>query len=197
MAKRAAPSRRAKGDTTIAATGAASGVSRWQDAAAFAARAHRHQIRKDGKTPYVSHVFRVAFTVMQVFGCQDDVTLAAALLHDTIEDTTTDYDDLQGLFGEEVADIVAALTKNMALKEEEREAEYDARLAKADWRARLVKLGDVYDNFCDLQNWPQEKREAQAAKARDKCLRAIELANGDGNHVEIKKAVAAVRGLLD
>ncbi len=87
----------------------------FQEAAAFAARAHRHQLRKDGRTPYVSHVVRVALTVTQVFWCDDPVVLAAALLHDTIEDTTTDYDDLAERFGKEVADCVAALTKNMTL----------------------------------------------------------------------------------
>ena len=56
-------------------------------AAAFAARAHRHQWRKDGQTPYVSHVFRACLTVRHVFGVDDDDVLAAALLHDTIEDT--------------------------------------------------------------------------------------------------------------
>src|SRR2546430_1073016 len=102
----------------------------FQEAAAFAARAHRHQTRKDGKTPYVSHLVRVALTVTQVFGCDDPIVLAAALLHDTIEDTTTDYDDLVERFGREAADCVAALTKNMSLPEKEREREYDHRLAK-------------------------------------------------------------------
>src|SRR4051812_8681662 len=87
----------------------------WQDAAAFAARAHRHQIRRDDKTPYVSHVYRVAMTVRHVFGCEDERVIAAALLHDTIEDTTTDYDELEERFGRDIADMVSALTKNMAM----------------------------------------------------------------------------------
>ena len=71
------------------------------DAVAFAAWAHRHQVRKDNKTPYVSHVFRVCLTVRHVFGFDDPRMLAAAVLHDTIEDTTTDYDDLIEHFGPE------------------------------------------------------------------------------------------------
>src|SRR4051812_37079040 len=93
----------------------------WQEAAAFAARAHRNQVRKDGQTPYFSHPVRVAMTIRMVFGCEDEATICAGLLHDTIEDTTTDYDDLLTRFGPEVADIVAAMTKNMALPEHERE----------------------------------------------------------------------------
>jgi (p)ppGpp synthase/HD superfamily hydrolase len=167
----------------------------FQEAAAFAARAHRHQLRKDGRTPYVSHVMRVALTVTQVFGCDDPVVLAAALLHDTIEDTTTDYDDLAERFGEDVADCVAALTKNMTLPEEEREREYDGRLAKADWRARLVKIADVYDNFCDVESWPKERQAHQKGKAYEKCLRALELAKGDAQPA-IRAAVAELKKLI-
>ena len=73
------------------------------DAVAFAARAHRHHLRKDGRTPYASHVFRVCLVLRHVFGVEDPDALAAALLHDTIEDTTTDFDDLKEHFGGRVA----------------------------------------------------------------------------------------------
>ena len=53
-------------------------------------RAHAGQVRKDGRTPYVAHCFRVTMTVRDVFGCTDPVCLCAALLHDTIEDTGVD-----------------------------------------------------------------------------------------------------------
>ena len=169
----------------------------WQDAAAFAAHAHRHQIRKDDRTPYVSHVFRVAMTVRDLFGCEDQTVLAAALLHDTSEDTTTDYEDLEERFGREVADIVSFLTKNMAMPEDEREEEYDARLAMADWRARLIKLADVYDNFCDIKNWPASKQgREKAVKAREKCERALALAAPDRGRTEVDRAVRLVRALI-
>lgn len=167
----------------------------WQEAAAFAARAHRHQVRKDGKTPYISHVVRVALTISQVFNCHDPIVLCAALLHDTIEDTTTDYEDLSERFGREVADVVAALTKNMALPEEEREQEYDRGLARADWRARLVKLADTYDNFCDIESMPFEKQETKKEEAHERCVRAIKLAVAD-NRPETRAAVEALRALI-
>ena len=167
----------------------------FQDAVAFAARAHRHQIRKDGRTPYVSHVVRVALTVTQVFGCDDPVVLAAALLHDTIEDTTTDYDDLAERFGAEVAGCVAALTKNMTLPEEEREREYDERLARADWRVRLVKLADTYDNFCDVETSLKGVPGHEKHKAYKKCLRAIALAAKD-NEPAVRAAVAELKELI-
>src|SRR6516225_8090826 len=82
------------------------------NAIAFAARAHRGQTRKDGKTPYASHVFRVCLVLRDVFNIDDRPALTAAVLHDTIEDTTTDFDDLAETFGEEVAEWVAMLSKD-------------------------------------------------------------------------------------
>src|SRR4029453_1669144 len=52
------------------------------EAAAFAARAHQHHFRKDDKTPYVSHVFRVCLIVRDLFGFNDPRMLCTALLHD-------------------------------------------------------------------------------------------------------------------
>lgn len=165
----------------------------WQEAASFAARAHRNQIRKDGQTPYIAHPMRVAITIRDVFGCDDTAAMCAGMLHDTIEDTTTDYDDLLNHFGREVADIVAAMTKNMALEEQARERDYDHRLALADWRARLVKLADVYDNLCDSRDLTPES----AAKLPEKIGRAITLAKHDlAAHPEMDRAVRALQAIV-
>jgi len=164
----------------------------WQAAVAFAARKHRNQTRKDKTTPYVSHVYRVALTVRDVFGCSDPQALVAALLHDTIEDTTTDYDEVAEQFGTLIADLVAALTKNMALPEQQREDEYDSRLARADWRARLIKLADAYDNYCD---WTSAI-DLRLDELRDKCRRAVNLAKPDAqSHPETAAAIRAVSAL--
>jgi guanosine-3',5'-bis(diphosphate) 3'-pyrophosphohydrolase len=166
---------------------------RWQEAASFAARRHKGQMRDDGETPYAAHPFRVAMTVRDVFGCGDEAALCAALLHDTIEDTATDYDDVAGAFGAEVADLVAALTKNMILPEGEREEDYHARLRKADWRARLVKLADQYDNFSDLGSGKKDRAE----NTRKKCREAIELARPDRKaHEETDRAIRALEKLI-
>src|SRR5262245_66222943 len=87
----------------------------WQQAAAFAARAHDAQTRKDQKTPYFAHPARVALTIASVFGFDDQEILAAAFLHDTIEDTDVDYDDIESQFGRNTAQYVAAMTKDMRL----------------------------------------------------------------------------------
>lgn len=164
----------------------------WQRASAYAAFKHRHQLRKDGKTPYISHPFRVAMAVRHVFGCDDPVALAAALMHDLIEDTQTDYDDIQERFGDEVAGLVSTLTKNMAMPDAPREAEYDARLAAGDWRARLIKLGDVYDNIAD--SIESKQTPEFLADMIDKAERALVLGKPDeASHPETARAMAEVR----
>jgi guanosine-3',5'-bis(diphosphate) 3'-pyrophosphohydrolase len=159
----------------------------WQRAAAFAARRHAGQLRKDSQTPYFAHPARVALTLSHVFGVNDAVVLAAALLHDLIEDTHTDYDDLFEEFGPEVADIVAALTKDKRLPEAEREESYFRALATAPWRARLIKLADVYDNYCD--SWEERLRARMATRARQ----AIEAA---GDEPLLRTAIARLEELL-
>jgi guanosine-3',5'-bis(diphosphate) 3'-pyrophosphohydrolase len=168
-----------------------------QLAVAYASRKHRHQVRKDGFTPYASHVVRVAMTATLLFGSASQTVLLAALLHDLIEDTTTDYEDISDRFGEAVAEAVVALTKNMALPEAQREQEYDARLASGPWEALVVKLADVYDNVCDLETYPIAERAEQTRKARERCERAVALASKhEGAHPEIARGIAMVRELL-
>lgn len=137
------------------------------DAVSFAARAHRHQIRKDKETPYAAHPFRVCLVVRQVFGIDDPATLTAAVLHDTIEDTTTDYDDLAERFGETVAGWVAALSKDMRLRDDVREPAYFAALAAAEWQVQVIKMADLFDNLCDSAHLPPASRQRSAGRARE------------------------------
>jgi len=146
---------------------------RWQRAASLAARFHAGHLRKDGRTPYIAHPFRVALVIRDVFGIEDEAVLAAALLHDVIEDTPADYDDVARACGTDVADLVAAMSKDMTRPHDRREPEYDDRLRRSEWRARLLKLADVYDNLCDADPGPRRRR------AIDKAERALLLAADD------------------
>jgi guanosine-3',5'-bis(diphosphate) 3'-pyrophosphohydrolase len=137
------------------------------EAAAFAARAHRHQVRKDEQTPYISHVFRVCLTVHHLFGIDDNRVLAAALLHDTIEDTTTDFDDLEEHFGPEIADWVRALSKDKRLPDAERERQYKAALAAAPWQVQVCKLADVHDNLTDSVHTLPDLQSRTRRRAHD------------------------------
>ncbi|MFG0298038.1 MAG: HD domain-containing protein [Phycisphaerales bacterium JB047] len=163
----------------------------YQLAASYAARAHNHQYRKDKKTPFVAHPYRVAMVLRDIFGCDDEVAICTALLHDTIEDTRTDFDDLHKRFGRKVADCVACMTKNMLLIEAEREQDYDARLASGPWQARIVKLADVYDNGLDLT------RPGMRRKCIERCERALALSEGDTDRACFVTARKAVEELFE
>jgi guanosine-3',5'-bis(diphosphate) 3'-pyrophosphohydrolase len=161
------------------------------EAIAFAARAHRHQLRKDEKTPYASHVFRVCLILRHVFGIDEPQVLQAAVLHDTVEDTTTDSDDLREHFGAEVAGWVALLSKDKRLPEEEREAAYIAGLAKAPWQVKACKLADIFDNLVDSAHLAPQQRAKTARRSRE-YLAALD----DANLPEAGRAWRRVNDLL-
>lgn len=160
-------------------------------AVSFACRAHTDHWRKDGRTPYIAHPIRVALIVRQVFGVADEVVLAAAVLHDTMEDTRTDYDDLLEAFGSEVADLVFTLTKDMRLREDVREEAYEGQLSQGTWATRLVKLADAYDNLCDAVDSDVIER----VKVIPKSERVLAMAKR-ANDPELAEAIQAVDALL-
>jgi guanosine-3',5'-bis(diphosphate) 3'-pyrophosphohydrolase len=143
------------------------------EAVSFAARAHDGQLRKDGETPYVSHVLRVCLILRHVFAVADSQALVAAALHDTLEDTTADFDDLEEKFSREVADWVAALSKDKRLPEPAREKAYAETLASAPWQVKLCKLADIFDNLMDAINSPLDLR-ARVFQNAHRYLSALE-----------------------
>jgi len=166
-------------------------LTRLLRAAAFAARAHRHQLRKDRVTPYVSHVFRVCLTLRHVFGVDDEAALTAALLHDTIEDTNTDFDDVERSFGAEIAAWVKALTKDKREREPGREKKYIRELAKGPWQVKACKLADVHDNLLDSDHFPPEQRAKTFRRARE-YLSVL-----DDENDKMRRAYRIVKRLLD
>ncbi|MFO0964334.1 MAG: HD domain-containing protein [Gemmataceae bacterium] len=136
------------------------------DAVSFAARSHDGQRRKDNATPYAAHVFRVCLIVRQLFKVEDPAVLAAAVLHDTIEDTKTDFDDLAERYGPRIAGWVALLSKDKRKEEHEREEAYLAGLAAAPWQVKACKLADLVDNMLDMESLPAAKRETSKKRYR-------------------------------
>lgn len=117
--------------------------------------------------------------VRDAFSCGDEVVLAAALLHDTIEDTPADYDDIAAEVGAAVADLVAAMTKDMRLPEVEREARYLEALAAAAWPVRLIKLADTLDNYRDSGTLVGGDGPERRSRARRRLEAAAALAEAD------------------
>lgn len=135
-------------------------------AISFAARKHDGQFRKDGRTPYIAHPLRVMTILVAKFGVRDADLLAAAVLHDTIEDTSTDRDQISEQFGERVAGFVADLSKDKRLPEADREPIYYDHLAKAPVEVKLCKLADSLDNLIDSAGLPPAERAKSADRAR-------------------------------
>ena len=83
----------------------------------FASRVHKEQFYPGEKLPYITHIGNVMMEVMAVASRLENAELAicCAILHDTIEDTPTRYEDIEKEFGKAVADGVMALTKNETL----------------------------------------------------------------------------------
>ncbi len=133
-------------------------------AASFAARKHQGQTRADNLTPYFSHVARVTLILSHVFGVDDEEILISALLHDTLEDTATDYDEIAALFGMRVADYVVLLTKNVMLPKKEREEDYVRRLSAAPEPVMIAKMADLYDNLSDRVHSPKLAKTASTAE---------------------------------
>jgi guanosine-3',5'-bis(diphosphate) 3'-pyrophosphohydrolase len=131
-------------------------------AAAFAAHKHRDQRRKDaGATPYINHPLALARILVVEGSVSDATTIAAALLHDTIEDTETTAAELEGEFGAEVSRIVAEVTDDKSLPKAERKRLQVEHAAHVSHQAQLVKLADKIANLRDVASAPPDRWDLQ------------------------------------
>lgn len=160
------------------------------EAASFSARAHAGQYRRDGVTPYASHPFRVCFILRHLFKVKNEEALAAALLHDTLEDTATDFDDLEKTFGKRVAEWASLLSKDRRLPELQREKEYIHQLAGAPDEVKLAKLADIYDNLTDSLKASSKNKTKTLSRVKT-YFQVLK-----GKHPLIASARAAVQALM-
>jgi guanosine-3',5'-bis(diphosphate) 3'-pyrophosphohydrolase len=149
-------------------------------AAEFAAHKHKDQRRKDAKaSPYVNHPIALARILRVHGGVQDPAVLAAALLHDTIEDTDTSYQELRGQFGARVADIVAEVTDTKWLQKDIRKRLQISKAAWATEGAKLVKLADKIANLRDIiANPPADWSVARKREYFDWAKRVVDQLRG-------------------
>ncbi len=136
----------------------------------MAAEAHRGQRRKTGE-PYIHHPVAVAHIVAELG--LDDVTVAAALLHDAVEDSTFSLADVERQFGAEVAMIVDGVTKLDRLAFDSKEDQQAASIRKMivaiakDLRVIIIKLADRLHNMRTLAALREEKQHRIAIETRD------------------------------
>jgi len=117
--------------------------------AIFADEAHKGQVRKYTGEPYITHPAAVASILQQYFHATTTEMLAAALLHDTVEDTDTTIEQIQYAFGDEVAALVGWLTDMSVPSDgnrETRKAIDRNHTAKAPFCAQVIKIADLIHN---------------------------------------------------
>src|SRR3954462_4864329 len=136
----------------------------------YAMKAHGEQTRASGD-PYFSHPLEVAAILTDLK--LDDSTIAAALLHDTIEDTSTTRAEIDQMFGHDIGALVDGLTKLKKLELVTKEAKQAENLRKLllaiadDVRVLLVKLADRLHNMRTLSHMPPISRRRIAEETLD------------------------------
>jgi GTP pyrophosphokinase len=132
--------------------------------------AHVNQQRSSGEA-YINHPIAVARIVADIG--LDDVSLAAALLHDAVEDTEITLEDVTANFGDDVAALVDGVTKLERLQFDSREAQQAATMRKMlvamakDMRVLMIKLADRLHNMRTLAGVPIEKQQRIAQETLD------------------------------
>lgn len=135
----------------------------------YAADKHRDQRRKDADaSPYINHPIAVAELLTRQGEVSDLVTLQAALLHDTVEDTQATLADLEKNFGPEVRRVVEEVSDDKQLDKAERKRLQVEHAPHLSQRAKLVKLADKICNVTDIvhrppSGWSRERRLAYLA----------------------------------
>jgi (p)ppGpp synthase/HD superfamily hydrolase len=131
----------------------------------FAAVKHVNQRRKGAASePYINHLTEVAALVAKA--CDSDIELiVAAVLHDTVEDTETTFDELAAAFSPRVAALVAEVTDDKSLPKLERKRLQIEHAPQTSPAAKLIKLADKIANLRSLlksppTNWPAERVSA-------------------------------------
>ena len=136
----------------------------------FSAKVHLGQVRLSGE-PYLNHPLEVAGILTQLK--LDMASVATGLLHDTVEDTLTTFNEIQENFGEEIAQLVDGLTKISLISlrsSEEHQAENFRKMILAmvkDIRVILIKLADRLHNMRTLQYQSPEKQVEIAQETLD------------------------------
>ena len=139
-------------------------LARLLQAATFAANRHRDQCRKDAAaSPYINHPLAVAELLAANGGMTDIDLLVAALLHDTVEDTTTSLDEISEQFGDKVRRLVAEVTDDKSLPKMRRKELQIQSAAHKSTQAQLLKIADKICNVRDLDadspvGWDRDRK---------------------------------------
>ena len=136
----------------------------------FAKNAHEGQFRVSGE-PYYMHPYEAAMILVDLG--MDDVTIASALMHDVLEDTSVTHEEMEREFGKEVVDLVEGVTKLGKIPYSSKEEEQIENLRKMflamakDIRVIIIKLADRLHNLRTMKSMPEEKRRMKALETME------------------------------
>ncbi len=132
-------------------------TKRLLEALVFAAERHKDQRRKGNEhAPYINHPIQVAAVLSVEAGIDDEDTLVAAILHDTVEDTPTTFKEIADRFGEDVAGLVKEMTDDKRLPSPTRKQLQIQHAPSLSAKAKLLKFADKTSNVRDLASNPPE-----------------------------------------
>lgn len=153
---------------------------------AFAAERHVEQRRKGAREePYLNHLVEVAALIAVATDGDDPNLIAAAVLHDTIEDTGTSYSELENLFNKDVADLVLEVTDDKKLPKQVRKDLQVQNTPRKSHRAKMIKIADKTSNLRSILtsppgNWDKERKQTYLDWARQ----VVKGARGVNTHLE-------------
>lgn len=119
-----------------------------QRALEFATKAHQGQTRKGSGEPYINHPIMVA-EILELAGFSDEV-VAAGYLHDVVEDTFVDIEEIHKLFGKQVSDLVSSHSEDKSLTWEQRKAHTIKSLKTGTKDQKALIAADKYANLISL-----------------------------------------------
>jgi guanosine-3',5'-bis(diphosphate) 3'-pyrophosphohydrolase len=136
------------------------------DAITFSADKHRFQARKDpDQTPYIIHPIGVANTLITIGNVRDADIVIGALLHDTVEDTETTFEEIEARFGINVTNLVREVTDDKSLPKHVRKQLQVEHAPHKSAGAAQIKLADKLYNLSDLAKAPPSDWEAERVDA--------------------------------
>ncbi|MHA1575836.1 MAG: HD domain-containing protein [Candidatus Thorarchaeota archaeon] len=145
-------------------------LERISEAFMFAIAAHEGQERESG-VPYISHPIRVALHALSI-GLSTEAIMAA-VLHDIVEDTDTSIETIVELFGEEIAEIVVAMTKSER-GTPNRNMIYQEQLLQGPIVACQIKLLDIQDNLSSIDRFFSPEKAIKYRESRTQLAGILE-----------------------
>ena len=166
------------------------------DAIDLAYKAHEGQLRMASERPYIVHPIRVALILLELAEQKNPAIICAALLHDVLEDSDIEEDEIEGRFGSQVLELVLSLT-HPALNEGETKFERNKKMFEnMRWHGRdthIIKSADRLDNLSTATQALESKRLAEYLVESEEYLLPLTLASNTALYHALNEAIQKLK----